>query len=75
MLEWFAALETEPGDAEIADFGHPPLQIGDRGMRNRVIELVAIMAIEVALLGHIEMCGPRLGVEDTSDGPKNRHDE
>ncbi len=36
-------------------------------MRNRVIELVAIVAIQVALLGYIQMRSPWLVVEDSKD--------
>ena len=67
MLERFAPLKTDTEHAELPDVVNPLLEIGHCRMRDRVVELVAIMAIQVALLGHIEVRNPRLGVEN----PKN----
>ena len=64
MLERFAPLQAEARDAELAHVVHPLLEIGEGGMRERVIVLVAVMAIEVALFRHIKMGGPWLGIEN-----------
>src|SRR5205823_12577398 len=63
MLERFAPLQTEARDAELPNVVHPLLQIGHGRMRNRVVELVAIMAIQVALFGHVQVRSPRFGVK------------
>jgi hypothetical protein len=36
-------------------------------MRNRVVELVAIVAIQVALFGHVQVRSPRFGVKNATD--------
>ena len=67
MLERFASLETDAGDTEVPDVVHPFLEVGHGRVRDRVVVLVAVMAIEIALLGHIEMRNPRLAVENPKD--------
>jgi len=42
-------------------------------MRNRVVELVAIMAIQVALFGHVQVRSPRFGVKNATDLPEIEH--
>jgi len=64
MLERFAPLQTETGDAQLPDVVHPFLEIGQGRMRKRVVVLVAVVAIQVALLCHIELRNPRLGIEN-----------
>ena len=68
MLERFAPLKTDPAhDAELPDVVHPLLQIGHGRMRNRVVVLVAIMAIQVALFRHVKVRDPRFAVENPKD--------
>ena len=54
-------------DAELPNVVHPLLEIGHGRMRNRVVELVAIMAIQVALFGHVQVRSPRFGVKNAKD--------
>src|SRR5262245_5756937 len=64
MLERFAALEADADDAKSTDMVHPFLEVGGGRMWDRIVVLVAVMAIEVALLRHIEVCDPGLAVEN-----------
>jgi hypothetical protein len=73
MLERFAPLQTEAHDAELPNVVHPFLEIGQGRMPNRVVELVAIMAIQVALFGHVQVRSPRFGVKNARGLPKIEH--
>ena len=42
-------------------------------MRNRVVEFVAIMAIQVALFSHVQMRGPRFGIKNAGSLPEIEH--
>src|SRR5262245_1414927 len=42
-------------------------------MRNRVIELVAVMAIQVALFGHVQVRNPRFGIKNARHLLKIEH--
>jgi hypothetical protein len=42
-------------------------------MPNRVVELVAIMAIQVALFGHVQVRSPRFGVKNARGLPEIEH--
>ena len=66
MLERFAPLQTEARDAELPNVVHPFLEIGQDRMRNRVVELVAIMTIQVALFGHVQVRSPWFGVKNAN---------
>jgi hypothetical protein len=70
MLERFAPLQTEAHDAELPNVIHPFLEIGQGRMRNRVVELVAIMAIQIALFGHVQVRSPRFGVKNARGLPE-----
>ncbi len=63
MLERLTALQTEPRHTELADFVYPLFYIGQRRMRDGVIVLVAVSAIEVALVGDVEMRDPGFSIE------------
>jgi hypothetical protein len=67
MLERFAPLQTEAHDVELPHMVHPLLEISQGRMRNRVVELVAIVAIQVALFGHVQVRSPRFGVKNATD--------
>ena len=67
MLERFAPLKADADDSEAPDMVHPFLEVGRGGMWDRVVVLVAVMAIQVALLGHIEVRDPWLAVEHSKD--------
>src|SRR5436305_13649938 len=67
MLERFAPLQTEAHDAELPNVVHPLLEISQGRMRNRVVELDAIMAIQVALFGNVQVRRPRFGVKIAMD--------
>ena len=73
MLQRFAPLQTEAHDAELPNVVHPLLEIGQGRMRNRVVELVAIMAIQVALFCHVQVRSPRFGVKNATDLPEIEH--
>src|SRR6187551_2283908 len=67
MFEWLAPLETDPDNAKRSDVVHPLLQVGHCRMRDRVVVLVAVMAIQVALFRHVKVRDPRLAVENPKD--------
>src|SRR5438046_10326167 len=67
MLPRFASLQTEAHDTELPNVVHPFLKIGQDRMRNRVVELIAIMTIQVALFGHVQVRNPWFGVKNASD--------
>ena len=67
MLKGFAPLKTDPDNAERSDVVHPLLEVGHCRMRDRVVVLVAIMAIQVALLRHVKVRDPRFAVENPKD--------
>src|SRR5437773_10446845 len=73
MLERFAPLQTKAHDVQLPNVVHLPLEVGQGGMRNRVVELVAIMAIQVALFGHVQVRSPRIGVKNATDLPQIEH--
>jgi hypothetical protein len=73
MLKRFASLQTEARDAELPNVVHPFLEIGQDRMRNRVVELIAIMTIQVALFGHVQVRNPWFGIKNASDLLEREH--
>jgi hypothetical protein len=67
-------LQAEPGDAQFPDFVHPPFEISCRGVRDRVVVLIAIVAIEVALFRDVEMGDPGLVIEHPRDRLDGKHE-
>jgi hypothetical protein len=73
MDKRLASLQTEARDAELPNVVHPFLEIGQDRMRNRVIELIAIMTIQVALFGHVQVRSPWFGIKNASDLLEREH--
>src|SRR6266404_5262874 len=67
MLERFAPLQADAYDAELPNVVHPLLEVGQGRMWNRVVELVAIMAIQIALFSYVQVRSPRFGVKNATD--------
>ena len=63
-MDGTAPLQTEAHDTELPNVVHPLLEVGQGRMPNRVIELVAIMAIQVALFRDVQVRSPRFGVKN-----------
>jgi len=55
MLERFAPCRPRRMTSSFSHVVHPLLEISQGRMRNRVVELVAIVAIQVALFGHVQV--------------------
>jgi len=67
MFEWLASLETDPDNAKRSDVVHPLFYVGYGWVRDGVVVLVAVMAIQVALLRYVKVRDPRFAVENPKD--------